>query len=380
MSEKMSVLHILHELHPSGAEMMIYNAYPYWKDVCNCSIMAPGKIKGPFAGQLEQAGYETVWVPTEGNGKMSKVKHLISFWKYMRKHSYDIVHIHRESLAFEYALIAKITGSRHIVRTVHSTFAHPGIQRQIKAATRWIMRKPLRVSFVAISDGVAENEKQVFGNVCETTIYNWCNNQKFSFLSEQEKKQIKQEHQTTDKLVLVTVGNCGHVKNHELLLRAIVLMKEKDRILYRHVGYAKGETEREEQLAEKLGIQEQITFAGSTDPMPFLREADVFLMTSIYEGLSIATLEAIFTGMNVLLAEAPGLTEFQGKGLENVDYFTSTPEKLSEKLDAYVKEYDKGKIRPSRAQRLVAEQLYDCEHQVEKYVMLYEKNQKRGNL
>lgn len=380
MSEKMSVLHILHELHPSGAEMMIYNAYPYWKDVCNCSIMATGKIKGPFAGQLEQAGYETVWVPTEGNGKMSKVKHLISFWKYMRKHSYDIVHIHRESLAFEYALIAKITGSRHIVRTVHSTFAHTGIQRKIKAATRWIMRKPLRVSFVAISDGVAENEKQVFGNVCETTIYNWCNNQKFSFLSEQEKKQIKQEHQTTDKLVLVTVGNCGHVKNHELLLRAIVLMKEKDRILYRHVGYAKGETEREEQLAEKLGIQEQITFAGSTDPMPFLREADVFLMTSIYEGLSIATLEAIFTGMNVLLAEAPGLTEFQGKGLENVDYFTSTPEKLSEKLDAYVKEYDEGKIRPSRAQRLVAEQLYDCEHQVEKYVMLYEKNQKRGNL
>lgn len=380
MSEKMSVLHILHELHPSGAEMMIYNAYPYWKDVCNCSIMATGKSKGPFAGQLEQAGYETVWVPTEGNGKMSKVKHLISFWKYMRKHSYDIVHIHRESLAFEYALIAKITGSRHIVRTVHSTFAHTGIQRKIKAATRWIMRKPLRVSFVAISDGVAENEKQVFGNVCETTIYNWCNNQKFSFLSEQEKKQIKQEHQTTDKLVLVTVGNCGHVKNHELLLRAIVLMKEKDRILYRHVGYAKGETEREEQLAEKLGIQEQITFAGSTDPMPFLREADVFLMTSIYEGLSIATLEAIFTGMNVLLAEAPGLTEFQGKGLENVDYFTSTPEKLSEKLDAYVKEYDKGKIRPSRAQRLVAEQLYDCEHQVEKYVMLYEKNQKRGNL
>ena len=380
MSEKMSVLHILHELHPSGAEMMIYNAYPYWKDVCNCSIMATGKIKGSFAGQLEQAGYETVWVPTEGNGKMSKVKHLISFWKYMRKHSYDIVHIHRESLAFEYALIAKITGSRHIERTVHSTFAHTGIQRKIKAATRWIMRKPLRVSFVAISDGVAENEKQVFGNVCETTIYNWCNNQKFSFLSEQEKKQIKQEHQTTDKLVLVTVGNCGQVKNHELLLRAIALMKEKDRILYRHVGYAKGETEREEQLAEKLGMQEQITFAGSTDPMPFLQEADVFLMTSIYEGLSIATLEAIFTGMNVLLAEAPGLTEFQGKGLENVDYFTSTPEKLAEKLDAYVKEYDEGNIRPSRAQRLVAEQLYDCEHQVEKYVMLYEKNQKRGNL
>ena len=66
--------------------------------------------------------------------------------------------------------------------------------------------------------------------------------------------------------------------------------------------------------------------------------------------------------------------------MENGDYFTSTPEKLAEKLDAYVREYDEGKIRPSRAQRLVAEQLYDCGHQVGKYVMLYEKNQKRGNL
>ena len=81
MSEKMSVLHILHELHPSGAEMMIYNAYPYWKDVCNCSIMATGKIKGPFAGQLEQAGYETVWVPTEGTGKMSKVKQYLCAYR-----------------------------------------------------------------------------------------------------------------------------------------------------------------------------------------------------------------------------------------------------------------------------------------------------------
>ena len=371
MSDKIKVLHILHELHPSGAEMMICNAWPYWKDTCESSVMATGKEKGPFADTLAETGYQIEWVPTRGSGKKAKIRHLIDFWNFMRVHQYDIVHIHRESLSFEYALIAKLTGSKNTVRTIHSTFAHTGIQRKIKAFTRHFMQKKLHTKFVAISDGVAANEKKVFGIECDEVIYNWCNNEKFHYVDETEKLSLKQAHHLEDRLVLVTVGNCGTVKNHTLLLQAIARMKQKDRIHYDHVGYGKGATEQEQKMVRALDIEDLVTFAGSTDPMPYLKEADIFLMTSLYEGLSIATLEAIFTGMNVLLADAPGLTEFRDKNLCNVDYFTSTPESLAAKLDDYVTLYQCHSLHPSQMQRNRAAELYDCRRQVGKYVLLY---------
>lgn len=377
MAEKISVLHILHELHPSGAEMMIHNAYPYWKDTCDSTVMATGKIIGPFADTLQETGYRIAYVPTSGAGKNAKIRHLLDFWKYMRQHRYDVVHIHRESLSFEYALLAELTGSRHVVRTVHSTFAHTGVQKKIKSLTRWMMKHWLHVKFIAISDGVAENEQSVFGNSCDEVIYNWCNNQKFTFVSAEEKAAWKTASNyaagMTDKLVLVTVGNCGPVKNHTVLLEALAKCRQRKRICYLHVGYAKDKTEEEEALAEQLGIREQVHFLGSTDPMPYLRQADVFLMTSIYEGLSIAALEAIFTGMPVLLAEVPGLTEFKNKGLCGVDYFISTPEQLAEKLDSYVESYDRGQLIPRIEQRQRAEELYDCGRQAGRYAQVYQR-------
>lgn len=65
----MKVLHVLNELYPSGAEMMIKNAYPYWNNEMDGTIMATGNGIGPFAETLRETGYEVVHVPTVGTGK-----------------------------------------------------------------------------------------------------------------------------------------------------------------------------------------------------------------------------------------------------------------------------------------------------------------------
>lgn len=377
----MKVLHILHELYPSGAEMMIKNAYPYWSAKTEGTIMSTGNILGPFADTLRETGYEVVHVPTVGSGKKAKLKHLWSFFKYMRSHSYDVVHIHRESLAFEYAVICKLTGNKRICRTIHSTFAHTGVQRLIKSATRKLMSRWMGVCFIAISDGVAANEKKVFGISCNEVIYNWCNNKEFGFIPVTEKNIAKREllgksdtelcMKSSKILSIVTVGTCADVKNHSLLFRAIALMNKKEQIHYFHVGYAEGETEAEQKLADDLNIEKQVSFVGRTQPKAYLQGADVYLMTSRYEGLSIAALEAIFTGMPVLLADVRGLNEFKGKDLCNVDYFEPTPEQLAKKLDEYVDRLCEGKLIPQESQSKRAAELYDIGRQVEKYVKVY---------
>jgi glycosyltransferase involved in cell wall biosynthesis len=94
-------------------------------------------------------------------------------------------------------------------------------------------------------------------------------------------------------------------------------------------------------------------------------------MPSHYEGLSIAALEAIFTGMALLLAEVPGLVEFQNKKLDNIRYFKRTEEALAEALDEAATSYQTGVFAPSRTQSDRAKELYDCAGQVAKYVKLY---------
>lgn len=378
----MKVLHILHELYPSGAEMMIKNAYPYWADSVQGTIMATGNQIGPFADSLRKTGYVVEYVPTTGKGKSAKLKHLFRFYQFMRNHSYDVVHIHRESLAFEYALICKLTGNRRVCRTVHSTFAHTGIQRILKSVTRKVMSKWMGVKFIAISDGVAANEKKIFGITCNEVIYNWCNNKEFGYIPEEEKNISKRKllnHVSPilcmsfpKILSIVTVGTCADVKNHPLLLKAISFMKKKEQIHYFHVGYAEGETEAEQKLAKELHIEEQVSFVGRTEPMAYLKAADVYVMTSRYEGLSVAALEAIFTGMPVLLANVRGLNEFAGKDLCNVDYFEPTPEALAEKLDAYVQLLHEGKLAPRKEQSIQAARLYDICNQVQKYIEVYQ--------
>ena len=105
--------------------------------------------------------------------------------------------------------------------------------------------------------------------------------------------------------------------------------------------------------------------------MSYLKGADVYVMTSKYEGLSVAALEAIFTGMPVLLADVRGLDEFRDKQLENVDYFEPTPEALADKLDAYVMRLAEGTLEPAEEQSMRAEALYDIGQQVQRYVDVY---------
>jgi glycosyltransferase involved in cell wall biosynthesis len=168
------------------------------------------------------------------------------------------------------------------------------------------------------------------------------------------------------------VGTCADVKNHPLLLQAIALMKYRSQLHYFHVGYAEHITEEEQRLAEELGITEQVTFVGRAEPLPYLKGADVYVMTSKYEGLSIAALEAIFTGMPVLLSDVPGLDEFQDKGLCNVDYFVPVPGQLARKLDEYVLRFRAQELVPREEQSIRAAELYDIGQQVEKYVEVYQ--------
>ncbi len=64
MPRSIKVLHILNSLRPSGGEVMLKLAAPFWQSQgLALSILSTGTQPGPFADSLNNAGYEIYHIP-----------------------------------------------------------------------------------------------------------------------------------------------------------------------------------------------------------------------------------------------------------------------------------------------------------------------------
>ena len=120
---------------------------------------------------------------------------------------------------------------------------------------------------------------------------------------------------------IITVGNLKAVKNHALLLRAFAALGTPAACLL-ILGQGGLEAELRAQ-AVQLQISGQVVFAGfHPDPTAFYQTADLFVLSSDYEGLPTVLIEALGCGLPVVSTDCPsGPAEI----LENGRYGRLTP-------------------------------------------------------
>ncbi|MCL6682705.1 glycosyltransferase [Sphingomonas alba] len=97
---------------------------------------------------------------------------------------------------------------------------------------------------------------------------------------------------------ILNIGSMNPVKNQALLLRAFARLDDPEAVL---VILGDGaERGRLEALALDLGIADRVVMPGFVvDPWPYLAAADLFVLSSNYEGSPVALAEAMYAGLNV---------------------------------------------------------------------------------
>ena len=120
-----------------------------------------------------------------------------------------------------------------------------------------------------------------------------------------------------DDLVIGSVGRLVPIKDHLTLLRAVesVLRQRKDlHVLLVGDGPERAKLEAHaEQSAELHG---RVKFLGASDQIPGLMNAmDVFVLPSICEGMSNTVLEAMASGLPVVVTRSGGNPEMVGDGI-----------------------------------------------------------------
>ena len=121
--------------------------------------------------------------------------------------------------------------------------------------------------------------------------------------------------------VVLAVGRLIERKGLHHLLRAIALLRDRSTATQvRAVLVGTGDMEfLLRQLCAELNLQDAIEFAGfhDRDEMPaYYRDADLFVLPSYNEGMSIALLEAASAGLPVIVTDTGGTAELvQDNGL-----------------------------------------------------------------
>lgn len=103
---------------------------------------------------------------------------------------------------------------------------------------------------------------------------------------------------------IVTVGSMKKQKNHPLLLRAFArLDRPYARLMF--VGDGAGR-DALMSLAQELGVADRVILAGfHPDPTPFYKTADLFVLSSDYEGFGNVIVEALACGTPVVSTDCP---------------------------------------------------------------------------
>ena len=120
----------------------------------------------------------------------------------------------------------------------------------------------------------------------------------------EKKRQLKLPQ---DRKILLSSGELIRRKNHETVLRALAKLKiSRDDFQYVICGH--GElNDYLHQLASDLQIADHVTFLGyRTDILEVYRAADLFIFPSFQEGLPMALLEAMASGLPVLCSDIRG--------------------------------------------------------------------------
>jgi glycosyltransferase involved in cell wall biosynthesis len=106
---------------------------------------------------------------------------------------------------------------------------------------------------------------------------------------------------------LVTVGNMSYAKGYDLLLPAFEQARRRHRSATLTI-VGRGENQPAlEALARELGIDGAVRFAGFQDnPFAYLKQADIFVSSSRYEGFAFVIVEALACGTPVVATDCPG--------------------------------------------------------------------------
>lgn len=197
---------------------------------------------------------------------------------------------------------AKISGSSRV--SPLTTFSNTPFTK------KWVLKNALRSLFwradalTCVSKDMVKQFHQVFDKPPHVDVYNIIND---ASARERIAEPIEEPWLTDKKLpVLVAAGTLTWRKNFGLLIDAVALLKQRG-VTVRTIILGEGHKrpELEKQIAD-YGLGDVVKLPGAVaNPLKYFAHADVFVLTSRFEGLPNVLIEAMVAGCTPVATDCP---------------------------------------------------------------------------
>lgn len=183
-----------------------------------------------------------------------------------------------------------------------------------------------------------------------------------------------------DALLIGTVGNFNRPKRHDILVQAAYLLLPHFSNLYVRIlgsptlSHADYYERNVKALAKRLGLLEKkrLMFINPGARVADLLPAfDVFVLTSMAEGIPTVILEAMACGLPVVATDVGSVTEVVKDGQTGFVVPPSRPDKVAEAVNRLLS-LPELRLKMGKEARRLAEQLYDTERCADVHARAYE--------
>ena len=309
----------------------------------------------PLLGELAARGLPVRAPRTHGKVDPLMVAHLV---RWLREEGWQVLHTHLSTASLLGSLAARLAGVP-AVATVHGL--------NTRTCFNWASR------LIAVSNAVKQHLVQQGLPVSRITVVH----------NGVDLRQLTRSYQGAELRrawaipescpLLVTVGRLVPEKGHRDLLQALRLLAARPewrelRLLMVGTGVLAEPLQAE---AEQLGLQDRVIWAGFQRDVPqFVQAADVFVLPSIREGLSLSALEAMALAKPVVACRVGGTPEVVVDGETGLLVSPAAPEELAAALETLLRDPPRAAaMGAAGARRVQAE--FDLDHMVSRIETIY---------
>ncbi len=303
----MKILHVINSLATGGAEKLILETIPkYNRQGIQADVLLLNGKEHPFLQALKEEKCCTVF--TLGKGSVYHPKHILELIPYFRK--YDVIHAHLFPSNYFVAAAKKLSlSSTPLIFTEHSTSNRRFRNRNLRALNSFIYRIFDRVVCIT---GEVKNEVLAMTNIAPkklTIINNGVDIDKICKAKSLPHITINERLLPGDFLLL-QVSSFRFPKDQKTVIKSLPYLPEYVKLLLAGEGPLKEECMN---LVEQLDLQNRVFFLGNRSDIPqLLKTCDINILSSSYEGLSLASIEGMASGKPFVASDVPGLAGVVG--------------------------------------------------------------------
>lgn len=297
------VLHVMGCADVGGISTVVLNYYRFIdRTRIHFDIALTVSEVGQNAMALRDMGAKIYFLPMKSTG-LRRFRE--SLKELLRNGNYDAIHVHESETCYIALQVAKQLGVPCRIAHAHNSSPYQSIKGELRRLSGCLLNYHFATCVIGCGQLSGErifgkhNMKRdralVLPNAIDTPLFSY---------DPQMRQEVRRELGVENKFVLGMVGRLSEEKN---IPYAVDLMPQVLRAIPHAVLVIVGSGSEEEHIRSHIrdrGLEDKVMLLGHRADVTRLYQAfDIFLMPSLSEGFPIAAVEALASGLPILLSD-----------------------------------------------------------------------------